>query len=56
MVGEITTTTPVFCKDITAVEVALEGLVLAAATDFIHVLPQGIGTGWWVFKSERASA
>ena len=55
MVGEITTTTPVFCKDITAVEVALEALVLAAATDFIHVLPRRDGNGWWVFKSERAA-
>ena len=55
MAGEITTTTPVFCKDITAVEVALEALTLAATTDFIHVLPKGIGNGWWVFKSERAA-
>ena len=55
--GDITSSVPVECNGIAAVEVAVEALNLAATTDFIHIVPiSGRDNQYFVFKSERAAA
>ena len=54
MAGELTASTPTLCTTLAAVKTHVETLVLAATTDFIQVIPNGL-KGWIVFKVERAS-
>ena len=55
--GDITSSAPTECIGMAAVEVAVEALNLAAATDFIHIIPiNGRDGCYFVFKSERAAA
>ena len=54
--GDLTASTPITCIGNAAVETAIETLNLAAATDFIFVLPlEGRDNCWIVFKVERAA-
>lgn len=53
--GDLTASTPTFCATTGAIKTAVDALNLAAATDFIMVVPAGVG-GWIVFKVERAAA
>lgn len=56
-VGDITSSAPVICDGVTALETAIEALNLAAATDFIIALPiPGRDQQFVVFKAERAAA
>ena len=56
-VGDITASAPVLCQGTTALEVAVEALNLAAATDFIIAIPvTGRNDCYVVFKAERAAA
>ena len=56
MAGEITASAPVVCVGVTALEVAVEALTLAAATDHIIALPiPGRNECFVVFKAERAA-
>lgn len=55
--GDITCSDPVVCNGHVAVEVAVEALNLAAATDNIFVIPiTGRDNQYIVFKAERAAA
>lgn len=54
VVGDLTASTPVFCATETAIKTAIDALNLAAATDFIKVIP--CNNGFLVFKVARASA
>lgn len=52
--GDITASAPVVCQGVTALEVAVEALNLAAATDTIIALPiPGRNECFVVFKAER---
>ena len=64
MAGALTASTPVYCDDLAAVKTAVDLLTLAAATDFIFVLPvvyrvetptSLYSTKFVVFKVERAA-
>ncbi len=56
MAGEITASAPVICDGVAALEVAIEALVLAAATDTIIALAiPGRDNQFVVFKAERAA-
>jgi len=52
--GDLTASTPVFCSTEAAVKTAIDALNLAAATDFLKVVP--CNNGWLVFKVLRAAA
>jgi len=55
--GDLTASTPVLCQGETAVKTAIDALNLAAATDFIFVVPiSGRPNCYVVFKVERAAA
>tara|TARA_Y100000310_G_C20457366_1_gene703696 strand:+ start:558 stop:737 length:180 start_codon:yes stop_codon:yes gene_type:complete len=55
--GDLTASTATECTGIAAVKTAIDALNLAAATDFIAVLPIGnSGNTWAVFKIEREAA
>lgn len=55
--GDITSSAPVICDGVVALEAAVEALTLALATDFIIVTPiSGRDSQWVVFKAERATA
>ena len=55
--GDITSSTPVICNGVVALEAAIEALNLALATDFIIALPiSGRDNQFVVFKAERAAA
>ena len=55
--GDITASAPVICNGVTELEVAIEALNLAAATDHIIALPiPGRDQQFVVFKAERAAA
>jgi|TARA_Y100000034_G_scaffold132736_1_gene196435 hypothetical protein len=52
--GDLTATTPVHCASSGAIKTAVDALNLAAATDFIMVVPvPGRQDNWIVFKVER---
>ena len=52
--GDLTASTPVLCSTITEVKAVVDALNLAAATDFIMVVPHNIGS-YIVFKVERGA-
>lgn len=52
--GDLTASTPTYCSTETAIKTAVDALNLAAATDFIMVVPWRDGA--LVFKVERAAA
>ena len=55
--GDLTCSTPVECVGLSEVESAINALNLAAATDFVFVVPLiGRSNCFWVFKVERAAA
>lgn len=55
--GDITASAPVICNGTAALEVAIEALNLAAATDHIIALAiPGRDNQFVVFKAERAAA
>jgi len=56
--GDLTASTPTICETPAAIKTAIDSLNLAAATDFIAVVPYpGLkGNAWLVFKIERAAA
>jgi len=52
--GDLTASTPVLCQGEAAVKTAIDALNLAAATDFIMVIPvSGRANCYVVFKVER---
>lgn len=53
--GDLTASTPTVCTTSAAIKTAIDALNLAAATDFIMVVPSHLN-GWLVFKVERAAA
>ena len=56
MAGNLTASTPTLCTGATAVKTAVDLLNLAAATDFIEIVPvTGRDNCWLVFKIERAA-
>lgn len=56
-VGDLTASTPVLCTGETEIKTAIDALNLAAATDFILVVPiPNSPNQFWVFKVERASS
>ena len=54
MAGELTASTPTLCEDLAAIKTHVDTLTLAAATDFIQVIPNGL-KGFIVFSVTRAS-
>ena len=55
MVGELTASTPTIAEGKAAVKTAIDLLTIAAATDFIKVVPiPGRDNVYLVFKVERA--
>jgi hypothetical protein len=56
-VGDLTASTPVYATGGTAIKTAIDDLNLAAATDFVFVVPiAGRDNQYMVFKVERAAA
>ena len=51
--GDLTASTPVYCSSEAAIKTAVDALNLAAATDFLVVIPWKNGS--LVFKTERAA-
>ena len=51
--GDLTAGTMTYCKTQTELAAAINAINLAAATDFLCILPVGLD-GWLVFKVERA--
>lgn len=55
--GDLTASTPTVCIGTAAIKTHIDTLNLAAATDFIFVIPiEGRDLAWVVFKVERAAA
>ena len=55
--GDLTASTPTLCSGATAVKTHIDTLNLAAATDFIEVIPiPQSNNQFLVFKVERAAA
>ena len=52
--GDLTASTPTYCKTTTQLKAAIDALNLAATTDFLCVVPSGL-EGWVVFKVQRAT-
>ena len=52
--GDTTASTPTLCTTLAAVKTAVDALNLAAVTDTVQIIPNGI-KGWIVFKIERAA-
>ena len=52
--GDMTASTPVYCETEAAIDTEITALTLAAATDFLFVIPWKNGA--LVFKAERAAA
>ena len=56
MAGELTASTPTVAQGAAAIKVAVDLLTLAAATDFLFVIPiEGRDQQYYVFKVERAA-
>lgn len=52
--GDLTSSAPTVCEGATAVKTAIDLLNLAAATDFLFVVPiEGRNNAYLVFKVER---
>jgi hypothetical protein len=51
--GDLTAGTMTYCKTQTELAAAINAINLAAATDFLCILPVGLD-GWLVFKVQRA--
>lgn len=55
--GDLTASTPVLCIGSAAIKTAIDAINLAAATDFLFVVPvSGRNDCYYVFKVERAAA
>ena len=55
--GDLTASTPTVATTTAGIKTAVDALNLAAATDFIVVLPiSGRDQAWTIFKVERAAA
>lgn len=54
--GDLTASTPAVVEGLTALKSAIDGLNLAATTDFLYIIPVANMTeAWTVFKVERAA-
>lgn len=55
--GDLTASTPTLCVGLAAIKAAIDALNLAAATDFLVVLPTPtLENAFIVFKVQRAAA
>jgi hypothetical protein len=56
MTGALTASTPILVQSVAALEATIESLTLAAATDFLFVLPvSNVSGNFIVFTVERAA-